>query len=281
MMSKEKGAKAAQSNKINQYTVPGHGPQESGPGDLSSQGPEEQFKATAEILAAIQGTRATLENKRDTMAIELNLLLLDRRKVAKRVTCMEEEVITLKREIKYIQTTVAGLKCSAMHMEEHIDDTEGCSSRNYICLIEFPKQAEGLFVELSLEDWIFNMLKPERLSKFFTIERTHRALAMILHLGAPPGALIALLFNYKDNNVILQHLQSHSPPRYEDKWILIFPDYTWRVHYLRKNFMHIKKLLQDHIIKYILMFPAKLLIQYSGRDQSLGLSWEQQNLDEN
>ncbi|KAJ1174315.1 hypothetical protein NDU88_006137 [Pleurodeles waltl] len=58
---------------------------------------------TADILEAIKGSQEALEKKKNTMAIDINYLHLDRRKVVERVKNTEEEVLTVQVAVGELQ----------------------------------------------------------------------------------------------------------------------------------------------------------------------------------
>ncbi|KAJ1149927.1 hypothetical protein NDU88_002725 [Pleurodeles waltl] len=139
-MGKYKGAKAAQTNKIDQYTVPNPSLQEPTQKEQTHQGPATQALATAEKQAAIQEIRLALESKMVTIAINVNHLHLDLHKVAERVIGVEYDITTLQQEIKTLQATVVDQRGSEMQMEGHLEDTKGP-------LIGFSQRVEGPLTE--------------------------------------------------------------------------------------------------------------------------------------
>ncbi|KAJ1100123.1 hypothetical protein NDU88_005212 [Pleurodeles waltl] len=173
-MGKEKSEKGAQSNEIMQYTTTGRGSHTSEGTDTPDQ--QESSHDTTNILEAIRGFREALENNMGTMAMDTNHLSLDLCKIMKKVTTTEKEVATLSTTVQEMQTTISELKKDSIHITECQEDAEGCLPRNNLRLIGFLKQAEGPSAELFLEEWIATALQPIPLSKFFMLERAHRAL---------------------------------------------------------------------------------------------------------
>ncbi|KAJ1188022.1 hypothetical protein NDU88_004787 [Pleurodeles waltl] len=207
--------------------------------------PTQTLKAV-EGLVAIEGSQVALEGKMDLMAIKKNHLWMGLCKVDDRTTAVEDDVDILKQKVKELKGTVSGLKCSAIYMEECLEDAE--------------RRSRCPSAELFLEDWLVNTLKPQYLCKFLMVEQARRVLAALPRPEVQPRPIIAQLFNYRDQDVFLHHV--HGPPRFEDMDIFIYPYYTHRVQDLGKNFLPIKELLRDHNIKYSLMYPAKLRVEY-------------------
>ncbi|KAJ1129933.1 hypothetical protein NDU88_008293 [Pleurodeles waltl] len=125
--------------------------------ERSNQEPASQSLANSEILAAIWGTREALESKMDLIVINVNKVRLDLCKVPEGVSGTEKSISTLQQEVKTLQTTVADLRSKTAHMEERLENAEGCSRHNNISLIGFPEQGGGPSVELTAKeasDWM-------------------------------------------------------------------------------------------------------------------------------
>ncbi|KAJ1136612.1 hypothetical protein NDU88_003027 [Pleurodeles waltl] len=167
-MDKEKRAKAAQSNKIAQYTVthPGTPLQASDQGNRT--GVEEQNYSIGRDLGTIPGSQIALETKKDMKAIEMNNLGMDLQK-GDRVMAQEDDVNKLKKEIKTLRAILVGLKYSMMYIEAHFKGTEDHCRQNNTQLVGFPEYEEGPAEEFFLEDRIVNMLKNGQLSRFFAL----------------------------------------------------------------------------------------------------------------
>ncbi|KAJ1122584.1 hypothetical protein NDU88_001070 [Pleurodeles waltl] len=137
----------------------------------------------SDLLNAIEGSRSDMVAKIDSVAIEVNLLRTNIRKVVERVTTTEGHVENLQPEVAGVRDTVSSLQKLTFRLEEHIEDAKGRSQRNNLCFMAFPENAKGQSAELFLEEWIATAtaLRPHELSKFFTVERAHRALVPLTH----------------------------------------------------------------------------------------------------
>ncbi|KAJ1217255.1 hypothetical protein NDU88_004850 [Pleurodeles waltl] len=143
----DKPGKSTQTNQINQYATQGQRGLLQGdgtPGAIAM-----QARATAEILAAIQGTISALASKIYAIAIKVKDFLLHLRKLTEQVMTREDDAEVLKEEVKALQITIAELKNYVLHTEEHVEDVEGCSLHHNICLEGFPEWARA---ELLLDD---------------------------------------------------------------------------------------------------------------------------------
>ncbi|KAJ1155508.1 hypothetical protein NDU88_008238 [Pleurodeles waltl] len=126
-MGKDKGAKPVHANKIYHCTI--SMPETSHKDQDHEQQPETRgsVPTTAELLATIQGFHVALEDKLYSMAIEMDHLEMDLRNEAYRTTTVKDDVDALKQEVRMLRATVEGMKCSATHMEEQLEDSEGCT----------------------------------------------------------------------------------------------------------------------------------------------------------
>ncbi|KAJ1129440.1 hypothetical protein NDU88_007810 [Pleurodeles waltl] len=97
-------------------------------------------------MATIQGSRVALEGKIDSMAVDINHLRMDLWKLADCKAAIEDDVTTLKAEVKRLRVKVDGLKCSTTQMEERLEDAEGRSRHYNLCIVGFPGRVEGASV---------------------------------------------------------------------------------------------------------------------------------------
>ncbi|KAJ1160275.1 hypothetical protein NDU88_000777 [Pleurodeles waltl] len=110
---------------------------------------EDTTQGTAKILAAIQSSGVVLETKMHSMAMDINHLGLDLRKVGDRDTTNEEETNTLQRNVKDLHAIVETLKSNATQMEYHLKDIERRSHRNTLLSLGFPNYRRALLLTSS------------------------------------------------------------------------------------------------------------------------------------
>ncbi|KAJ1136850.1 hypothetical protein NDU88_003264 [Pleurodeles waltl] len=102
-MGHHKRTDASKGNTMEQYTTPVPLPQRVGRSEVSGddmrapQNPEEP--SHSELLAAIQGSRVALEGKIETVAVKVNLLQADLRKVSDKVKVAEGSIVELQTEV--------------------------------------------------------------------------------------------------------------------------------------------------------------------------------------
>ncbi|KAJ1100624.1 hypothetical protein NDU88_005705 [Pleurodeles waltl] len=76
----------------------------------------------AEILAAIQGSRVALEGKIETVAVEMNLLRADLRKVSDKVKMVEGSIEELQMEVEVLRKQMAQASSTVGKLEARLED---------------------------------------------------------------------------------------------------------------------------------------------------------------
>ncbi|KAJ1164682.1 hypothetical protein NDU88_005116 [Pleurodeles waltl] len=87
------------------------------------------------VLLAIDNTRASLESKIDMVSSGLGLLHTDHRKLADRVTLVEQTVTTLPPRMDNLDTALKELTADVRMPEKRAKDGEGRSLRNNVRLV--------------------------------------------------------------------------------------------------------------------------------------------------
>ncbi|KAJ1181036.1 hypothetical protein NDU88_006247 [Pleurodeles waltl] len=107
-MGRHRQAAPSQGNTTEQYTtsgpLPQHQMQQGGLGDHPIIPVTTEEPSLAELLAAIQGSRVTLEGKIETVAVEVNLLQANLRKVSDKVKVAEGSIVELRTEVDTAKT---------------------------------------------------------------------------------------------------------------------------------------------------------------------------------
>ncbi|KAJ1125397.1 hypothetical protein NDU88_003829 [Pleurodeles waltl] len=118
------------------------------------------------------GARVALEGKVSTVAVEVNLLRADLRKVSDKVKVAERSIVDLQTEVYTLRKQMAQVNTTVGTLEARLEDSEGISRRNNVRLLGFPERAEGSAVESFVEKWIRDILQLEglsRLSRVFVV----------------------------------------------------------------------------------------------------------------
>ncbi|KAJ1159816.1 hypothetical protein NDU88_000321 [Pleurodeles waltl] len=97
----------------------------------------------AEILTAIQGSRMASQGKIETVAVEVNLLRVDLRKVSDKVKVAEGLIVELQAEVGTLRKQMAQAGSTVGRLEAQLEDADGCFRQNNIKLLDFPERSEG------------------------------------------------------------------------------------------------------------------------------------------
>ncbi|KAJ1090265.1 hypothetical protein NDU88_003400 [Pleurodeles waltl] len=222
-MARNKGLPRLQVNKMDKYVVPRPVWGSVVPDD--TEGGQEKDRDPADkpslcvIMTAIQDLRGSLEPKLGWVTWMLIFSLQISRKSRGRSITQKQMLPGYSLHPKRLEDQVQLPTEEHKKIMECLEDQEGRARRNNIRVVVVPEGAEGPSVELLLGTLIVDSLCPKRLSKFFTVERAHRA-------PVPPRAQI---FNFQDRDAILQATRSHGDLQYENTTARFFPHFTLRV----------------------------------------------------
>ncbi|KAJ1100352.1 hypothetical protein NDU88_005438 [Pleurodeles waltl] len=101
-----------------------------------------------QVLTAIKVSNLAVQTKVMTIAIDVNLLRADLRKVAERTVETETNVTELREEISVLNTAVAALKVHSSRLEARMEDAEG--DRN-VWTVSYPMRFLSDHAQLLLE----------------------------------------------------------------------------------------------------------------------------------
>ena len=236
--------------------------QEHSQGDV--QLPESLQLHLDKVLAAIKASREVLEQKIQSVVIDVNMLRADQSKLVDRVKETESSISELKPVVLNNDSLTKVLANSVDQLEKRMDDLKGRSRRSNIRVIGLPEGVEGSNMSKYLEIWLKTEVVAEGLTQFFALERAHRVPARQPLPGQPSRAVVAKLLHFRDRDVILQVARTHGPYMVENCKVSIFPDYTLSVQRQRTSFLAVKRELRESGIQYALMFPARLRIMVDG-----------------
>lgn len=106
------------------------------------------------------------------------------------------------------------------------------------------------------------------------VERAH-LIGPYLQERKTPRATIAAYLNYVDKSLILQRFRNKRPLVVEDNPLLIFADYSAEVSKRRKAFNKLCADLMQKQIKFLLLYPAKLMFMAPGGRQMTFIDHEE------
>ncbi|KAJ1129589.1 hypothetical protein NDU88_007956 [Pleurodeles waltl] len=127
-MGRHRQAVPSQGNTLEQYTTSTLLPQRltrlGGPGEPFEEPATGGEPTCAELLAAIQGSRVALEGKRETVAVEVNLLRANLRKVSDKVNVAEGSIVDLQTEGGTLRKQMAQITSTVATLEARLEDSE-------------------------------------------------------------------------------------------------------------------------------------------------------------
>ncbi|KAJ1083537.1 hypothetical protein NDU88_003695 [Pleurodeles waltl] len=158
--------------------------------------------------------------------------------------------------IRTLQAEVHQLKEKNAGLHTWLEDTEGSSSRNDICLVGIPEKEEGMEVGC--------LWKPDaELSTQFVIERAHRVPGTIPKLGSRLRPLLARILNFRDQDAILRMASMQHPLHIANHKIWISPD-AQEVQVRHKSFGKVQGEFQRRNLQYTMIFQAGLKVIAEG-----------------
>ncbi|KAJ1150191.1 hypothetical protein NDU88_002987 [Pleurodeles waltl] len=164
------------------------------------------------------------------------------------------------------EVQLAHLTDRVQRVEYRVEDVEGRSQRNKVCIIGLPERAEGADMVTFLEPWLKSLLGEQQFTPFFGLERAQRGPAKLPASGRPPRPGVAKLLHYKDRDILLQRVREAGPFEVENSRVNMFPGYTVEVQAKGGgSYLEVKRLLREEGICYALLFPSKLKIMWEGR----------------
>ena len=107
-----------------------------------------------QILAAIKGTRESLEERIDNVAQGLDLLKDDHNKLKGRVVAVEKALIEARPNASALETRTTDLEERVRYLEGRAEDAEGRNRRSNLRIVGMPEGAEGPDPMDFLETWI-------------------------------------------------------------------------------------------------------------------------------
>ncbi|KAJ1143153.1 hypothetical protein NDU88_009464 [Pleurodeles waltl] len=195
----------------------------------------------AQILTAIQGSRVALEGKIEMVAVDVNLLTADLRKVLDKVKVAEGSIVELQAEVGTLQKQMVQAGSTVGSLEAQMEDAEGRSRLNNIRLLVFPERSEGSMVEAFVKTGSGMCCSLWVSLKCFCVFGQEGAWSTCCAVAAraPPRAIIARLLNYRDRDCVLRAARDSDKAVFENGMISIYPDHTNKVQNSQKSFLEV------------------------------------------
>lgn len=204
-----------------------------------------------ELLERLQG----LDNQMTHMNGSMNALNEQISEIQTRVSRAEDnlestdnKVVDLTKRVEYLETKVEYL--------------ENKSRQNNVVLFGFPEGEEKsdtvAFINLFLTETL-------RLPRDLHIERAHRIPARApAGSGRKPRPIIARFGDYQQKTKVMALVREKGTLQYKDNRVFLYQDFSAEVQRKRQQFGPAKKKLHARGIRYAMLFPAILLVDYMG-----------------
>ncbi|KAJ1083248.1 hypothetical protein NDU88_003407 [Pleurodeles waltl] len=124
------------------------------------------------VVAAIERSCVSMENRIISLAVDFNLPCHCHRKLADSVTGTECKVADLQPTLAATHKNLQELKAHVQSLEAQVDDIDCCSCRSNLHVVGLNEAAEGGDIVAYMEDSLRSFTSPEALSPL-SIEMVH------------------------------------------------------------------------------------------------------------
>lgn len=131
-------------------------------------------------------------------------------------------------------------------------------------MVGLPEGAEGTAATTFAEQFFKSLLALGDLPPTYVAERAHRVPTGSRPPGAPPRPFLVRFLNYRDHDMLLAEARKHKELKFENARIMLFPDFSVETQRRRRSFMDVKKRLRDRELKYSMLYPSRLHVQFKG-----------------
>lgn len=215
----------------------------------------------ADVMAAIATCQAMLVAKIEAGQMDVGLLRQDMTKLHSRVRETEQQVSHMEDEVIENTAAIHTLQTKFKALEYRTEDAKNRNRRNNLRIMGLAEGAEGGNPMSFVEDMLRSILPDAHLSPHYAVERAHQVLPKPRPPGALSQTLILRLLNFHDRDEILRASRINRDLRFQNKKLLIFPDYLVETQKLRKSFDQVKSVMWAQNIQYSVLFLARLWVQ--------------------
>lgn len=215
--------------------------------------------------------------------ISIEKIFAEITKLSTKLTEVAADVVTIKETTTELKNSVGGLQVRVEEAEERIsrleDTTEGLVTntdtmgkkvdmlwdRDNVRLVGL---AETYRTNGTLDECVKKVLSeglrinPEA---EFEIERMHRTLAPMPNEDQPPRPILIRFLRQSAREKVLRAATKKRGVKWDGQKLSIFPDLTKELAEKRKEFLTVKKALQQRNVRYTLALPATLRFTWKGK----------------
>lgn len=196
------------------------------------------------------------------MQLDVGLIRQDIDKLCSHESEVEQHVGQTEDTVTEHTASIRTLQTKVCTLQYKVDDAENRNTRNNLWIMGIPEGAKGRNPPVFVEELLRSLLPTAQFSPYFTVERAHRIPPV---LGPPdfnPCTLIFWMLDFRDRDEVLRAARRAGELKYQRASLLFFPDYSMKTQWLSRSFDQVKVALRARDIRYSILFPAKLRVQY-------------------
>ena len=164
-------------------------------------------------------------------------------------------IFTADRKIKRLEEQNATLL-------ERVDDRENRSRRANLRILNVPEDSEkGQYTVKFISDLLMEAMGEEVFENPPELERAHRSPGQRPREGQPPRPFVVCFHRFQVKEKALRWAQTHDV-EFNGSKLRIYPDMSAGLAKKRATFKNVKQLLYEKKIRFSLLHPARLRVQF-------------------
>ncbi|XP_077340579.1 cadherin EGF LAG seven-pass G-type receptor 2 [Lithobates pipiens] len=205
-----------------------------------------------------------LEAAMEVSVTECSLIRHDLDKIRGRLTTVETRVSDVEDTSHSYGAQLAELREQVKALQHKAIDAEDRQRRNNLRVVGLPEGAEGDQPAHFAEQFFKQLLSIAEVPPTYVVERAHRVPTGHRPPGAFPRPFLVRFLNFCDRDLILTRARKVPELRHGNDKIMLFPDFSAATQQKRRSFTEVRRRLRDKEIKYSMLYPSKLRVQYKG-----------------
>lgn len=208
---------------------------------------------------------AVLEQKLSKLTDTLDKIANSLESQARRITEAEQRVSTVEDQVASLELRLTQVENKQVTMAEQIDDAENRSRRDNIRILNLKEGTEGDHPLEFFESWLPTLLGLSAAKGRIKLDRAHRTAGP---RGDRPRPVIIKLHNSRDKPRILAAARKVKNLEHGGSRIFIHQDLSSAVRLKRRSYNDVVRKLIDKDIRFMMRFPARLVIRHNGTERS-------------
>ncbi|KAK7918730.1 hypothetical protein WMY93_010014 [Mugilogobius chulae] len=225
--------------------------------------PSEDLVKIYDMLAKIlEETSDLKEIRRSVTSVDEKLSCL-----VSRINTVEERVSKLEDEQASMKANPAATQTDIQAMINRLAILEDRARRKNLRFVGIPEGSEKGDMIAFLNNFVATALDLHPPPGGFEMDRAHR-------IGSRTSAdtsrtIIACLLRFQDRQDIVEAARRKKRITWNDKKVMIFPDFSRETQKLRETFVECKRAMHERNIKFGMLYPARLKIFLPGNNSRI------------